>query len=67
MFWYFFTYDEFDRNTQPQHNTKNISTMVMEPLSPPVAWIQWIHATQRAGGLAHVLSKAAVKGFCLIQ
>jgi hypothetical protein len=39
MFWYFFTYNEFDRNTQPQHNTTNITTMVVEPLSPPAAWI----------------------------
>jgi hypothetical protein len=40
MFWYFFTYDEFDRNTQPQHNTTNITIMVVEPLAPPTAWIQ---------------------------
>jgi hypothetical protein len=40
MFWYFFTYDEFDRNTQPQHNTTNITTMVVEPLATPAAWIQ---------------------------
>jgi hypothetical protein len=40
MFWYFFTYNELDCNTQPQHNTMNINTMVMEPLAPPVAWIQ---------------------------
>jgi hypothetical protein len=40
MIWYFFMYDEFDRNTQPQHNTMNITTMVVEPLAPPAAWIQ---------------------------
>jgi hypothetical protein len=34
MFWYFFTYYEFDRNTQSQHNTTNITTMVVEPLAP---------------------------------
>jgi hypothetical protein len=40
MFWYFFTYNEFDHNTQPQHNTTNITTMVVELLAPPAAWIQ---------------------------
>ncbi len=37
MFWYFFTHDEFDRNTQPQHNTTNIATMVVELLAPPAS------------------------------
>jgi hypothetical protein len=32
MFWYFFTYDEFDHNIQAQHNTKSITTMVVVPL-----------------------------------
>ncbi len=41
--------------------------MVVEPLTPPDARIQWIHAAQGAGGLVHILSKAAVEGFCLIQ
>jgi hypothetical protein len=40
MFWYFFTYNEFDRKTQPQHNTTNITTMVVEPLALPAVWIQ---------------------------
>jgi hypothetical protein len=40
--------------------------MVVDPLAPPAVWIQWIHAAQGAGGLVHILSKAAVKGFCLI-
>ncbi len=43
MFWYFFTYNEFDHNTQPHyitHNTTNITTMVVELLAPPAAWIQ---------------------------
>jgi hypothetical protein len=44
----------------------NTTTMVMEPFAPPAAWIQQYRTTQGAGGLAHVLSKAAVKGFCLI-
>jgi hypothetical protein len=47
MFWYFFTYDEVDRNTQPQHNTTNITTMVVVPLQrhglnqsvPPKGWV----------------------------
>ncbi len=34
MFWYFFTYNEFDRNTQPQQNTTNITTMVVEMMNP---------------------------------
>ncbi len=37
--------------------------MVMEPLTPLAVWIQWIHAAQGAGGLAHSFSKAAVEGF----
>jgi hypothetical protein len=37
--------------------------MVMEPLAPPAAWIGLIHTVQVAGGLVHVRSKAAVKGF----
>jgi hypothetical protein len=54
----------------PQQHKKQptkTTTMVMEPLAPPAAWIQLYHATQGAGGLVHVLSKAAVKGFCLIR
>jgi hypothetical protein len=32
MLEYFFTYGEFDHNTQPQHNTTNITIMVVVPL-----------------------------------
>jgi hypothetical protein len=32
MLGYFFTYGEFDHNTQPQHNTTNITIMVVVPL-----------------------------------
>jgi hypothetical protein len=39
MFWYFCTFHEFNRNTQPQHNTTNIITMVGELLAPPGVWI----------------------------
>ncbi len=41
--------------------------MVVEPLAPPVALIQRIHAAWRVGGLAHVLSKAAGKVFVRIN
>jgi hypothetical protein len=41
--------------------------MVMEPLAPPAAWIQQIHAIRVAGGLAHIFSKVAVEGFSSIQ
>jgi hypothetical protein len=61
MFWYFFTYDEFDRNTQPQHNTTDITTMVVKLLTPPAVWIQLTHATRGAGRLAHILSKAIIE------
>jgi hypothetical protein len=37
--------------------------MVMEPLAPPVAWIQLYHAARVAGGLAHSFFEAAVKEF----
>ena len=63
MFWYFFTYDEFDCNTQPQHNTTNITNMVVEPLGPAAAWIQWIHTAWEEDGVVHILSKVAVEGF----
>jgi hypothetical protein len=45
----------------------NITTMVMEPLAPPAVWILRIHAARMAGGLEHILSKAANKGFCYIH
>ncbi len=37
--------------------------MVIEPLAPPAAWILQIHTVRVVGGLAHVCSKAVVKGF----
>jgi hypothetical protein len=47
-----------------QHKQPTITTtMVMEPLASPVVWISQIHTVQVAGGLVHVCSKAAVKGF----
>jgi hypothetical protein len=54
-------------NPQQHKQPTNTTTMVMEPLTPPAAWIWWYHAAQGAGGFAHVLSKAAVKRFCLIR
>jgi hypothetical protein len=53
----------------PQQHKKptNTTTMVMEPLAPPVVWIQLIHAVQVAGSLAHIFSKVAVEGFSSIQ
>jgi hypothetical protein len=48
--------------TQHKHTT-NITTMVMEPLAPPAAWILLIHTAQVADSLAHKLSKAAGKEF----
>ncbi len=62
MLWYFLTFDKWDRITQHKHTT-NTTAMVVEPFAPPVAWIQWIHATQEADNLAHILSKATVEGF----
>jgi hypothetical protein len=66
MFVPFFTYNELvtSRIHPQQHKqTTKITTMMMEPLAPPVVSILWIHATQAAGGLAHMLSEAAGKGF----
>jgi hypothetical protein len=48
---------------QQHKQPTNTTIMVMEPLNPPAVWIQLIHNVQVAGGLAHVHSKAAVKGF----
>ncbi len=48
---------------QQHKQPTNTTTMVMELLAPPGAWIQWIHTTQGVGGLAHSFSKAAVEGF----
>jgi hypothetical protein len=62
----FFTYDELvTSRVHPQQHKQpiNTTTMVMEPLTPPAVWIQWFHATQGAGSLAHIFSKVAIKGF----
>jgi hypothetical protein len=70
MFVPFFTYDELGTSrVHPQQHKQptNTTTMVMEPLAPPAAWIQWIHNIRVAGGLAHIFSKAAVEGFSSIQ
>jgi hypothetical protein len=52
---------------QQHKQPTNTITMVMEPLTPPAAWIQWIHAIWVAGGLAHVFFEVAVEGFSSIQ
>jgi hypothetical protein len=49
--------------TKSTNDLPNTITMVAEPLGPPAVLIQQIHATQVAGGLVHVFSKAAVEGF----
>jgi hypothetical protein len=54
-------------NPQQHKQPTNTTTMVVEPLAPPVAWIQWIHTTRGGDSLAHILSKAAVEGCCLIH
>jgi hypothetical protein len=48
---------------QQHKQPTNITTMVMELLAPPAAWIRWFHAAQVAGGLAHLFFEAAFKGF----
>jgi hypothetical protein len=66
MFVPFFTYDVLvtsQVHPQQHRQTTNITTMVMELLAPPAAWILQIHTVQVAGGLAHICSEAAVKGF----
>jgi hypothetical protein len=35
----------------------------MEPLAPPAVWIQEILTARGGGGLAHILSEAAVEEF----
>jgi hypothetical protein len=50
-------------NPQQHKQPTNTTTIVMEPLAPSAAWIKLIHTVRVAGGLAHVCSKAAVKGF----
>ncbi len=64
--YHFFTYDELVTSgvhSQQHKQPTNTTTMVMEPLPPPAAWIQWIHTVQVAGSLAHVCFEAAVEGF----
>jgi hypothetical protein len=50
-------------NPQQHKQPTNATTMVIEPLTSPAAWIQYIHAVRVVDGLAHTLSKAAVEGF----
>ncbi len=52
-------------HVHPQQHKQptNTTTMAMEPLAPPAAWIQSIHADRGAGGLAHSFSEAAVEEF----
>ena len=59
----FFAYVELRVHPKQHKHTTNITTMVVEPLAPPAMWIWWFHATRGAGGLAHILSKAAIEGF----
>jgi hypothetical protein len=54
-------------NPQQHKQPTNTTTMVMEPLTPPAAWIQQIHTVQVAGGLAHIFFEVAVEGFSSIQ
>jgi hypothetical protein len=42
--------------------TNNI-TMVVETLTPPVAWMLWIHAAGGVGVLPHIFFDAAVEQF----
>ncbi len=66
----FFTYDGLvTSQVHPQQHKQptNTTTMVMETLAPPVAWIWWSHAARVAGGLVHSIFEAAVKGFSWIQ
>jgi hypothetical protein len=50
-------------NSQQHKQPTNTTTMVMEPLTPPAAWIWWINTIQVAGDLVHVRTKDDVKGF----
>jgi hypothetical protein len=45
-----------------KHKHTNIPTM-MEPFSPPTAWIWWTHTAWGVGGLAHTFSMAAIERF----
>jgi hypothetical protein len=66
MFVPFFTCDELvTSRVHPQQHKQptNTTTMAMELLAPPAAWIQLIHTIQVAGGLAHSIFEAAVEGF----
>jgi hypothetical protein len=46
---------------QQHKQPTNTTTMVIEPLTPPAAWIQWYHAARVVGGLVHSFFKAAVE------
>ncbi len=54
-------------NSQQHKQQTNTTTMVMELLAPPAAWIRWYHAAWVVGGLVHSFFEAAVKGFSQIQ
>ncbi len=46
LLYHFFTYNELVMSwVHPQQHKQptNTTTMVMEPLTPPAAWLQWIH------------------------
>ncbi len=63
-----FLYHFLPRVHPQQHKQpKNTTTMMMEALAPPAAWIRWIYATQMVGSLAHKLSEAVDEGFCWIH
>jgi hypothetical protein len=51
---------------QQHKQPTNTTTMVMELLAPPAAWIQQIHTVQVVGGLAHSFFEVAVEGFSSI-
>jgi hypothetical protein len=47
---------------QQHKQPTNTTTMVMEPLVPPAALIQQIHAVRVAGGLALYFLRSLLKG-----
>jgi hypothetical protein len=50
-------------HTKNTNHLTNTMTMVVEPPSPPVAWIWSIDAARRAGVLAQFFLEATIKGF----
>ena len=55
-----------DDNQTAPHSTTNMTnniTMVVETLTPPVAWMLWIHAAGGVGVLPHIFFDAAVEQF----